>query len=166
MSTFLIMIITAVLSFMPVSELRGGIPFAIANNIPWYYAYPFSTAINILIAPFVWLFLASVHKLLYGTKPEKGIRWYKNFFDSFVEKARKRLSRGIEKWGWFGLALFIAIPLPFTGAWTGTVGAWVLGISKRRTMTAVIAGLIVAGALVTLVVMLGIGALNLFVKRM
>ena len=150
---------------MPISELRGSIPFAIANNIPWYYALPFSVLINILITPFCWLFLTTFHKLLYGKTPEKGIRWYKKFFDRFVERARKKISGGIEKWGWFGLALFIAIPLPFTGAWTGTVGAWVLGISKQRTMTAVIAGLIVSGIVVTAVVLLGIEALNIFIKR-
>ena len=166
MSIFLILLITAVLSFLPISELRGGIPFAIANNIPWYYAFPFSAAINALVAPFFWLFLATVHKLLYGTKPEKGIRWYKKLFDRFVERARKKLSASMEKWGWIGIALFIAIPLPLTGAWTGTLGAWVLGISKRRTMTAVIAGVVIAGTVVTLVVMLGIETLNLFVKGM
>jgi len=150
---------------MPISELRGAIPFAIANNIPWYFALPFAVALNALVAPVCWIFLATVHKLLYGASPEKGIRWYKNFFDRFVERARIRLSAGVEKWGWLGIAVFVAIPLPITGAWTGTLGAWILGISKRRTMAAVILGVITAGIIVTTVVIFGIEAVNFFIKK-
>lgn len=166
MSGAAVLFITAVLSFMPISELRGAIPFAISYNIPWYLAYPFAAALNALVAPVCWIFLATAHKLLYGAEPEKGFRWYRNFFDRFVEKARKKLSAKVEKWGWFGIAVFVAIPLPVTGAWTGTLGAWILGVSKRRTMAAVTLGVIAAGAVVTTVILLGIEALRLFVKRM
>jgi uncharacterized membrane protein len=160
-----ILAITAFLSFMPISELRGAIPFAIANNIPWYWAYPFAVTLNALIAPVCWIFLATLHRLFYGASPEKGILWYRNFFDRFVENARKKLSAGVEKWGWLGIAVFVAIPLPVTGAWTGTLGAWILGISKRRTMFAVIIGVITAGIIVTAVVIIGIEALHFFVKK-
>ena len=165
MSAITILIITAFLSFLPISELRGAIPFAIANNIPWYWAFPFAVLINALIAPACWIFLATVHKLFYGTGPEKEWRFYKNFFDRFVEKAREKLSAKVEKWGWLGISLFVAIPLPITGAWTGTLGAWILGVSKKRTMLAVIIGVIISGTIVTTVVILGIEALNLFVKK-
>ena len=178
MNVFMIWFLTVVLSFMPISELRGAIPFAIANDIPWYIAYPFAAGLNALVAPVCWLFLATLHKLLYGAIPAfpdepkvqgspsvKGFRWYRNFFDRFVEKARKKLEGGIEKWGWLGITVFVAIPLPLTGAWTGTIGAWVLGVSKRRTMTAVILGVIIAGAIVSSVVIFGIGALNFFIKK-
>jgi len=164
MSVYTILFFTAVLSFMPISELRGAIPFAIANKIPWYWAYLFSVSMNALVAPACWLFLATLHKLLYGTRPDKGILWYKNFFDRTVERARAKLSIGVEKWGWLGIALFVAIPLPLTGAWTGTLGAWILGVPKRRTMLAVLLGVCVAGAVVSAVVVLGIQALYLFVK--
>ena len=157
--------IIVVLSFMPISELRGAIPFAIANGIPWYFAYPFAALLNALVAPVCWLFLATLHKLLYGADPARGIRWYRNFFDRIVDRARKKLAGGVEKWGWLGIAIFVAIPLPLTGAWTGTIGAWVLGISKRRTMTAVILGVFIAGAIVSSVVIFGIGALNFFIKK-
>ena len=166
MSIFTILLVTAVLSFMPISELRGAIPFAIVNNIPWYAAFLFSTAFNALVAPFCWLFLATIHKLLYGTQPENGIHWYKKFFDRFVERARRKLSGSMEKWGWLGITLFVAVPLPVTGAWTGTLGAWVLGVSKRRTMASVILGVIIAGMIVTAVMILGLEALNLFIKKM
>jgi uncharacterized membrane protein len=156
---------------MPISELRGAIPFAVANGIPWYLAYPFAAVLNVLVAPVCWIFLSTLHKLFYGVPAKdggsgglKGFRWYRTLFDGFVERARNKLKSGVEKWGWLGIAAFVAIPLPITGAWTGTLGAWVLGISKRRTMLAVILGVLTAGAIVSAVVILGIGALHFFVK--
>ena len=165
MSLPLILSITAFLSFMPISELRGAIPFAIANGIPWYWAYLFAVVLNALVAPVCWIFLATIHKFLYGESEEKGFRWYKNFFNHFVEKARSKLSEKLEKWGWLGIAIFVAIPLPITGAWTGTLGAWILGVSKKRTMAAVILGVVIAGVIVTTVVVFGIEAANLFIKK-
>jgi len=150
---------------MPISELRGAIPFAVAHGIPWYWAASFAVICNILVAPVCWLFLATVHRLLYGTEPEKGIHWYKNIFDKLIERARKKLSAGFEKWGWLGIAVFVGIPFPLTGAWTGTLGAWVLGVSRRRTMLAVIIGVIISGTIVTVVVQLGIEGFNIFVNK-
>ena len=147
------------LSFLPISELRGAIPFAIANSVPWYAAFAIAVFCNALVAPVCWIFLSTLHKLFLK------MNWYRNFFDKFIERARNKLHDKVERWGWLGIAVFVAIPLPVTGAWTGTLGAWVLGLSKRRTMLAVVIGVIIAGAIVTTVVFLGIQALNLFVKR-
>lgn len=150
---------TAFLSFLPISELRGAIPFAVAHEVPWYVAYPLAAFLNALVAPVCWIFLSTLHKLFLK------MDWYKNFFDRFVERARVKLREKVERWGWLGIAVFVAIPLPITGAWTGTLGAWVLGLSRRKTMLAVILGVIAAGAIVTAVVLLGIQALNLFIKK-
>jgi uncharacterized membrane protein len=91
--------------------------------------------------------------------------WYQNLFDHFVERARSKLHAQVQKWGWLGITVFVAIPLPITGAWTGTLGAWVLGLNKRKTMIAVSLGVLIAGAIITAVVILGIQALNLFIKK-
>jgi uncharacterized membrane protein len=151
---------TALLSFLPISELRGAIPFAVASGIPWYWAYPFAAGLNALVAPVCWIFLSTLHKFFLK------MAWYRRFFDSFVERARVKLHRGVEKWGWLAVAAFVAVPLPITGAWTGTLGAWVLGLSKRRTLPAVILGVTVAGAIVTAVVVLGIKAADVFIKSL
>jgi uncharacterized membrane protein len=181
---------TAILSVLPISELRGGIPFALANGIPWYVAWPFATAANALAAPLCWLFLSTIHRLFYGKAADNGaglagtagpvsgpaaaagtgytggFTWYRSLFDRFVERARGKLRSGVEKWGALGVALFVAIPLPVTGAWTGTLGAWVLGLPKRKTLPAVILGVAGAGAIVTAVMLLGIGALRIFIKTL
>jgi uncharacterized membrane protein len=150
---------TAFLSFLPISELRGAIPFAMAQGIPWYTAYLLAVFLNALVAPVCWLFLSTLHKLFLK------MAWYRKFFNRFVERARNKLSGQVEKWGWLGIAIFVAIPLPMTGAWTGTLGAWVLGLSKRRTLLAVVIGVVAAGAIVTAVTLLGIQALSLFIKK-
>jgi uncharacterized membrane protein len=150
---------TALLSFLPISELRGAIPFAMTQGIPWYAAYPYAAALNALVAPACWVFLSTLHRLFLK------LAWYEKIFNRFVGRARKKLHRGVEKWGWLGVAACVAIPLPVTGAWTGTLGAWVLGIPKRKTLPAVILGVAAAGAIVTGVMLLGIGALRIFVKQ-
>jgi uncharacterized membrane protein len=159
MSNAVILLWTAFLSILPISELRGGIPFALVNGLPWYIALPFAVCVNALAAPVCWIFLSTVHKLFYH------FAWYRNLFDRFVERARRKLHGGVEKWGALGVAIFVAIPLPMTGAWTGTLGAWVLGLPKRKTFPAVILGVVVAGIIVTAVMILGIGAFNIFIKQ-
>ncbi|MDR1108695.1 MAG: small multi-drug export protein [Spirochaetaceae bacterium] len=160
MNTLTILAWTAFLSFLPVSELRGGIPFAMVNGIPWYGAYLFAAAVNVLAAPACWIFLSTLHKLFFR------MAWYRGLFNRFVERAREKLKGGVEKWGWLGVALFVAVPLPATGAWTGTLGAWVLGLGKRRTLAAVSLGVFIAGAIVTAVVLLGGRGLQIFIKKM
>ncbi|MDR2602695.1 MAG: small multi-drug export protein [Spirochaetaceae bacterium] len=151
-------LITVILSMLPISELRGAIPYAMSCGTPWYAAWPLCSAANAAVAPACWIFLCTFHKLFLR------FSFYETFFNRFVDKARKKLKNGVEKWGAFGVALFVAVPLPLTGAWTGTLGAWVLGVSKLKTIVAVICGVIVSGGLVTAVMSLGIAALRFFVK--
>ncbi|MDR1905137.1 MAG: small multi-drug export protein [Treponema sp.] len=160
MSMPVVLLWTAFLSFLPISELRGAIPFSIAHGLPWYFAYPFAVVLNALVAPACWIFLSTLHKLFLK------MNWYSNFFERFVARARNKLRGNVEKWGWLGIAAFVAIPLPITGAWTGTLGAWMLGLSRKRTCAAVTLGVIAAGAIVTLITVAGIKALDIFTKRM
>lgn len=120
------LIITLSLSILPISELRGAIPFAFACGIPLNKAAIISIAGNIMVAPLAYIFLDTLHKVFY--------KWsfYSGLFDRFVEKARLKVHNKIALYGYLGLALFIAIPLPITGAWTGVLGAWILGMDKKK----------------------------------
>ena len=151
---------TAILSLLPISELRGAIPFAVARGVPLLPAAAFSIFCNMLAGPLAYLFLNSVHGLLY--------RWtaYRRFFDSFVERARAKVHPSVEKYGYWGLMVFVAIPLPLTGAWTGVLGGWILGIEMKKTMLAVAAGVFIAGCIVSGVVGFGIGALSFLIKTL
>ena len=105
------------------------------------------------------IFLNTFHKLFYR------IGFYKNFFDRFIEKARKKVGTNIEKYGTVGLAVFVAIPLPVTGAITGTFGAWVLGMKKRQIFPAIFLGVAIAGIIVSVIAYYGIEAFSFFTKQ-
>ena len=153
------LLITAGLAILPISELRGAIPYAVLRGMDIIPAALLATAVNALVPLIAFLFLSTFHRLFYKW------RWYKNFFDRFVEKTRVKVHAKIEKYGYMGLLLFVAIPLPMTGAWTGALGAWVLGMDRKKASLAVVGGVIVAGIIVTLLVaLLGAGAKTIFFK--
>ncbi|HAE22749.1 MAG TPA: ligand-binding protein SH3 [Spirochaetaceae bacterium] len=151
---------TIFLAFLPISELRGAIPYGVARGMPLLEAALLAAACNALVGPVAFIFLETFHKLFY--------RWafYARVFDRFVERSRAKVHEKVERYGYLGIMLFVAIPLPITGAWTGTLGAWILGLSKRKTMLAVAAGVVISALIVSLVVGLGVEAFSLFIKRM
>jgi uncharacterized membrane protein len=151
---------TTILTLLPIAELRGGLPYALLEGgIPWIAAYPYCVLVNALVAPLAYLFLDTAHKILY--------KWgfYARIFDRLVERARLKVMAKVERFGFWGVAVFVGIPLPITGAWTGTLGAWILGLSRRRTMLAVLAGVTISGLIVSGIVLAGIEALDLFIKH-
>ncbi len=152
------LIITAVLSLLPISELRGAIPYALTRGVPVGLAVVLSVVLNALVGPFVHVFLSTIHKLFLR------MRWYEHFFGVLIEGARKKLHGKVERFGYWGVMIFVAIPLPVTGAYTGTLGAWVLGLERKKTFIAVAAGVCIAGAIVTTVSLLGIEAFSIFIK--
>ncbi len=139
----LVMIIAAV----PVVEIRGAIPFARGvlgmEPVPallWAYGG------NLLPVVFLLLCLGPFSEFL-----SRRFSVCRRFFNwLFTRTSRK--SDVIRKYGPLGLVLFVAIPLPVTGGWTGTVAAFLLGISFQRAIAAIALGILVAGILITLVV--------------
>mgnify|MGYP006288891085 FL=1 len=148
-----------ILSLLPISELRGAIPYALTHGMTIPVAYVYCVALNALVGPLLYVFLFSVHKLL------SLMAWYRNVFGRLIERARKKIHGRVEKFGYFGVMFFVAIPLPITGAYTGTLGAWVLGLEPKRTFLAVLGGVIISGIIVTLISYLGIEAFSFFIKR-
>ena len=157
--TFSDLIVTGLLSIAPISELRGAIPFALANGMPVLWAYLFCVTMNFLASILVLIFLNTFHRLFYH------IDIYKKFFDALIEKARRKVGANLEKYGTMGLAIFVAIPLPVTGAITGTFGAWVLGMKKRQIFPAILAGVAIAGIIVSAIAYFGIEAFSFFTKQ-
>ena len=153
------LLITALLSIAPISELRGAIPFALAKGMPVVWAYLFCVAMNFLASILVLIFLNTLHKLFYH------ISLYRRFFDSFIERARRKVGPNLDKYGTWGLTVFVAIPLPVTGAITGTLGAWVLGMKKRQIFPAILAGVAIAGIIVSVIAYYGIEAFSFFTKQ-
>lgn len=148
------------LSLLPISELRGAIPFAVVRGMDLLQSALWCTLINATVPLIAFVFLSTLHRLFYS------IPMYKKFFDTFVEKTRSKVKPKVERYGYLGLMFFVAIPLPITGAWTGALGAWVLGMDKKKASIAIICGVIVAGIIVSLLVaLLGAGARTIFFKH-
>lgn len=154
--TYLLM---ALLGIVPISELRGAIPYGFINGIPLIQCFAISVLANALVAPIGFLFLNTVHRIL--------DRWslYHRLFDKTVARARTKVEEKIDKYGLVGLMLFVAIPLPITGAWTGTLGAWVLGLDRKKSILSIALGVLIAGIIVSVVVYTGAGIGKLFTKQ-
>lgn len=133
------------LSLLPISELRGGIPLAIAYHFTPLAAFLICTLVNIIIIPIVFIFLETLNRLFLE------IPAYDRFFHKTLERVRHKIHKKVEKYGYLGLMIFVAIPIPGTGAYTGTLGAWALGMSKKKAFAYISLGVIIAGIIVTLV---------------
>lgn len=126
-----------IISLMPILELRGGLLAASLLKIPEVEAIPISIIGNILPIPFILLFIKHIFK------------WMKkiNFFRGLIEKLEKRAmskSDKIQKYEFVGLMLFVGIPLPGTGAWTGALIASLLGIDIKKSSLAILCGILIA----------------------
>lgn len=132
------------ISMVPVIELRGAIPFGCAIGLPWYTNFLLCIVGNLLPVPFI-LFLIE-----WALGIMKKIRYVDRFAYWLEEKAEKNKEK-ITKYATFGLLLFVGIPLPGTGAWTGALVASLLHMKKSRAMLSIVGGVLLAGALVTLI---------------
>lgn len=147
------------LALLPISELRGAIPYGLATGGDLVWIAPLAVGINALVPLLAFVFLDTVHKLLLKWK------WYEKLFTTISTKALGKIHEKVEKYGYAGLLVFVAIPLPVTGAWTGALGAWLLGMNRKKSSVMIAIGVTVAGIIVSLVVLLGIKGLNFFIKN-
>jgi uncharacterized membrane protein len=147
-------LIVVIISVLPVVELRGALPVAInVFHMPWYWAYLLAVIGNMLPVPILLLFFDSLAKIV--SKVEIG----KKLVD-WVFRHTRRHEKIIQKYEWLGLMLFVAIPLPITGAWTGSIIAFILGMRFTYALLSILCGVIIAGAIVTALCLLGwIGAI-------
>ena len=142
----------------PILELRGAIPIAIGRyHFAWYYAYLFSVIGNILPVPFLLVFLKGIISLF------SKVRFLDRIIQWFLERTRRR-GKIVDRYERIGLALFVAIPLPITGAWTGSILAFLMGLRFKHSLISIIAGVLIAGAIVTCATVLGWAVADIFTK--
>jgi uncharacterized membrane protein len=127
----------------PIFELRVGIPLGILEfGLDPLFTFCIAVIANALIFFPVFFALRLFYDKLLFRIP---------LFNKYLDSLRKRGKPKVEKYGFWGLTLFVAIPLPITGAYTGTILAWLLGMDWRKAFPAVGLGVIVAGVLVFLI---------------
>ncbi len=136
---------TVILATMPVGELRGALPVAlVVYKIPIPLAVFLSILGNMLPVYFLLVFYEQVS----GWLSKRSAR-AETFFEWLFERTRLKLHAKVEKYGYWALALFVSIPLPVTGAWTGTLAAFVFGMSKPKAFLAILVGVCISAVIVT-----------------
>lgn len=133
-----------IISLLPILELRGGLLAAALLGLDPVQSYIISIIGNILPIPFI---LLLINKILDAMRNSKKLKKVANWLDKKVNKKKGQ----IEKFGYLGLVLFVGIPLPGTGAWTGSLIASVLEMDKKKSFLAILAGVIMASIIMMIV---------------
>ena len=146
---------TFLTAMTPVGELRASIPLALTvHGMGALESYIWSVAGNMLPVIFLLAALEKVSSFLIEKSPRA-----RSFFNWLFERTRKKFTGHYETWGELALIMFVAVPLPVTGAWTGSVAAYLFGIPAKRALFLILAGVMISGVIVTL---LTTGASGLF----
>ena len=137
-------ILVFIISLLPILELRGGLLAAALIGLDPVPSYIRSIIGNILPVPFI---LLLINKILDWMRKSKKFKKVAKWLDEKVEKHKGQ----IEKYGYLGIVLFVGIPLPGTGAWTGSLIASVLEMDKKKTFFAVLAGVFIASVIMMVI---------------
>ena len=143
-------VVIFIISMIPILELRGGLLAASLLKVSAAKAIPICIIGNIIPIPFILLFIRQIFKLMKKTK----------IFHGLIERLEKRAmgkSDQIKRYEFLGLLLFVGVPLPGTGAWTGTLAASILDMDFKSTIIAVMLGVLLAGIIMMVLSVAGFG---------
>jgi len=140
----------ALITMVPWIELRASIPAGLAMGLDVVQLFIFVIIVNTLLALPLYIGLSLTYE-----------RFFKRFvfIRNIIERTHAKGKPYVEKYGLLGISLFIGIPLPGTGVWSGTLVAWMLGMKKRQALLAAFFGNLIAGIIVTIV---SLGLFSLF----
>ena len=142
-------LIVVLIGVLPIFELRGALPIGInLFRLTWYYAFFLSVVGNMLPVPLLLLLFNGISKLFYR------VSFFKRPLD-WISDHTKRRSQSVVRYGLPGLLVLVAIPLPFTGAWTASLVAVLLGIRFISAFLTIFTGVIIAGVIVTILSLMG-----------
>lgn len=155
-------LILVLVTFIPGLELRASIPLGILGrkielfnltlkgfDLNWAFVFFICVIANIILGPLVYAFLDKfVHHLLrFGL--------FAKYYHRKVEKTQNKIKPYVEKYGLLGVAIFIGMPLPGSGSYTGALGAYLLGLGYKKFIVANIIGVLIAGTIVTVITLIG-----------
>ena len=146
-------ILTLLVSMLPVVELRGGIPFGVAAGLPVWAAYLAAVIGNLLPVHFIVVYIQRIFMFMRQNMPRLN-----SVVDKMEQKAHLK-SASVLKYQYLGLAIFVAIPMPGTGAWTGALVAAFLDMRLKKAMPSIMGGVLSAGLIISI---LSYGVKSLF----
>jgi len=138
-------IVTFFVGMLPLAELRLAIPMGNSLGLTPFHAFFYGTLGNIIIVLPIIFLLEKVSTYLSAKSP-----WFHRFFEKLFHKTRHKHTAKFDKYGPLTLILFVAIPLPGTGGWTGALASFVFGIPPKKAWKLITLGIIIAGCFVTL----------------
>ena len=158
--TFLIDVLGAhfgvmICAMIPIIELRGAIPLGMGLGLQWWQSYLYAVIGNMIPVPFILLFITKVIALMTRSR----VKFFNKIGTWLTNKAEKNREK-IEKYSFWGVCLFVAVPLPVTGAWTGSLVAATIGMKWWKALLSCLLGVMIAGVIVTLI---SYGALAAFI---
>ena len=133
-------------SMIPIVELRGAIPAGWLFGMPWWLTYILAVVGNLIPVPFILLLIRKVLDWMEGCR----VKLFNRVAGWLRRKAEKNVDK-IQKYGFWGVCLFIAIPLPVTGAWTGSLVAATIKMPFWKALLSALLGVMIAGVIVTLI---------------
>ena len=154
-------LILAGITLLPFLELRASIPYGILQtDLHWSVIFMVCVITNAILGPVIYFLLDKVLHIVLR------IKLLNRIYHHYVEKMQKKIHSGVEKYGEWCIAVFVGIPLPGSGSYSGALAAYLLGLSYKKFIIANIIGVIIAGIVVTLVVLSGDGLTQYFVKTL
>lgn len=137
-------LITLGLSMLPISELRGAIPYGLSKSIPFWNVFFISIFGNLLPVIPLYFFLEKIMKFFEKFKVGKK-------FNNYIVNRTKSKSKVVDVYKTIGLLIFVGIPLPMTGAWTGTIASVIFQLKFKNYLIGIIGGVLMAGIIVSLI---------------
>lgn len=151
-----LILFTFLLSISPLGEARAGIPYAIINGLNPITAFSIGAFANILIYPLFVLLLDSFNKKLWRFK------LYKKPAIKLIRRAKNGVGANVQKYGFWGLMIFVMIPLPTTGAYMGTIAAYIFNIPRKKAFMAIGLGACISSLIMTLGMHFSVMGVSLF----
>ncbi len=139
------LLMTFLVSMVPIIELRGAIPIATAHGLDWQIAIPIAIIGNLIPVPFIIIFIKKIFAWIRKVMPKL------NGFVTKLEQRAESKRETVEKYAFWGLFIFVAFPLPGTGAWTGALIAAMMDMKLKRAFPSILLGVITAGIIVAFV---------------
>ncbi len=153
-------LIIAAVTFLPFLELRASIPYGLIQYSEISPIIVILTCVitNMILGPMIYIFLDKfIHLFL-------RINIINKIYSHYVEKTQKKIHKYVEKYGELGVSIFIGIPLPGSGSYSGALGSYLLGLPLKKFIIANAIGVLIAGTAVSLVVITGSELFHIFIK--
>jgi len=133
-------------SMIPIIELRGAVPMGAVFGMPWWQTYILSVLGNMVPVPFILLLIKKMIQWMSVSK----VKFFNKIANFLLRKVEKKRA-GIEKYAFWGVCLFVAVPLPVTGAWTGSLVAAMIDMRFWKAFLSCLFGVMISGVIMTVI---------------